>query len=419
MATFLTRSRLSKGDLRLYLTNQAGYSQDAVSVRWTIYSHDGRQVSGKELSAVKARVGEYYAAWAADVPNGNYRIVWKIQDEWSRPAYEKTEFFFVVDPSSYNNYGALSQSAVPQRGQWTYLSGTTLGRGDLPLFLTDENGPADASSVMWTVLDVAGRAVTSRTVANRAALGEYYASWTANVASGEYEIVWEWQQDSDSPLQSQRMRFSVMVPGAPYAVIIPADSIQVLQIDTVPKSAYIIPQIGSSSAYQVSCCVQPSSPAASPAPVVYPPPVGSGSSSSAFEIPRAVHLANGVLPPGGALTNQPAYTIPQAVRSITFYVSYVRGAAGGYASLRLLWGDGSAEYSETLLDTTIVVDDPVANQNLHLQEFDGPVPTDGNPVNFLIEASIPGGARTARLIAAEKGTPSTPGTLGITLTAST
>lgn len=418
MATFLSRSQLGKGDLRLFLTNQSGNPQDAASVRWTIYAQDNRQVSGKELQAVRSRVGEYYAAWQSDVANGNYRIVWKIQDSWDSVPTEKTEYFFVVDPSSYTTRGPITQSGVPNRGEWNYLSGTVLGPKDLPLYLRDDSGYlTDASSVLWTILDASGRAVSSRTVATRAGVGEYYVSWAAMVPSGDYEVLWEWQLDGNSPLQSQRMRFGVILPAAPFSIIIPPETLQSIQIDNYPKIATVIPQIGAGGSYQVSC-VQYSSPCP-PTSIICPPPVNGSGSSTSFEIPRAVHLNSGPLPASGNFTNQAPYLIPQHVRSLTFYVSYTRGTSGGYAALQLLWGDGVSEFNETLLDTTIEVNNPSSNQNLHLQEFDGPVPTDGNPVNFMIEASIPGGARSARLIIAERGQPSSPGTASITLTAST
>lgn len=419
MATFLSRSQLGRGDLRLFLTNHAGNPQDAVSVRWTIYSSDNKQVSGKELQAVRARVGEYYAPWQSDVANGNYRIVWQIQEEWQSSPTEKTEYFFVVDPSSYTTLGPISQSGIPNRGEWNYLSGTVLIRGDLPLYLRDGAGYlTDANSVMWTILDASGRAVSSRTVATRADVGEYYAAWAAMVPSGDYEILWEWQLDSDSPLQSQRMRFGIILPAAPFAIVIPPETMQCIQIDLYPKIATVIPQIGAGCSYQVSCVQYPSTPCSSP-PVVYPPPVGGSGSSSSFEIPRVMHLVSGVLPASGNFTNQAPYSIPQQVRSLTFYISYTHGVTGGFPALQLLWGDGVSEFNETLLDTTIEVNNPSSNQNLHLQEFDGPVPIDGNPVNFMIETTIPGGARSARLIIAERGQPPSPGIASITLTAST
>ena len=414
MATFLTRSRLGKGDLRLYLTNQSGYPQDAASVRWTIFSQDGRQVSGKDLSAIKAQTGEYYAPWESDVANGNYRITWKIQPEWGSTAFETTENFFVVDPSSYSPFGPYKQEGVPIRGAGTYLTGTLLGRGDLPLFLTDESGPSDADSVIWTILDSVGRAVSDRTVADRAGVGEYFASWLVNVGSGDYEILWEWQKDSSSPLQSQRMRFSVILSSNPYAIIVPENP-QTIQIDTTPKTALVFPQIGSFSPYQV--VVQQFCSGGGGPPIVYPPPVNTGSPPE-VTIPRVVHLASALLPASGNFTNQPAYILPQGVHSVTFYVTYTYGAPGGYSILRLLWGDGTTEFYETLLDNTINITDPTSNQNLYVQEFDSPRPSDSNPINFMVETSVPGGARSVRLIAAEKGNIPNPGILGITLTAS-
>jgi hypothetical protein len=101
MPAFLSRSYLSRGDLRIFLSNCNGYAQDAVSVLYTIFASDGSQASGFRLPAIKRRTGEYYVPWIADVPNGSYRIEWEIQEDWSSPLIKKTDFFFVVDPSAY------------------------------------------------------------------------------------------------------------------------------------------------------------------------------------------------------------------------------------------------------------------------------------------------------------------------------
>ena len=59
MTAFLIRSELSRNDLKLFLSNTEGYAADAFSVRWTVYSHDGIQISGKSLPAIRKTVGEF------------------------------------------------------------------------------------------------------------------------------------------------------------------------------------------------------------------------------------------------------------------------------------------------------------------------------------------------------------------------
>jgi hypothetical protein len=84
-----------------------------------------------------------------------------------------------------------------------------------------------------------------------------------------------------------------------------------------------------------------------------------------------------------------------------------------------MWGNGTEETQETLIDHDITISNQFSSQNMFLQELDGPVPPDNNPVNFMLEVGVPGGASTVRLIAAEAGVPGAPGTIGITLTAAT
>ena len=76
------------------------------------------------------------------------------------------------------------------------------------------------------------------------------------------------------------------------------------------------------------------------------------------------------------------------------------------------------ETQETMLDVDFeVLSGGSAEQDLYLQNLTGPVPDDDNPVNFILYTSVPGGATSVRLVAAEKGVTASPGTLGLTLTA--
>jgi hypothetical protein len=154
-----------------------------------------------------------------------------------------------------------------------------------------------------------------------------------------------------------------------------------------------------------------------PAPPFPPSPPSPG--GCCYEVPRTIHVETGYLPPSGGFTNQPYFVIPKCVRKVAFYVTYTRGAPGGFVVVRLMWGDGVTESQETLLDLATFTNEPLSSQNTYLQEMNGPTPSDGNPISFVIEGIVPGGAKTARLIAAEKGVPGAPGIVGITLTAAT
>lgn len=139
-----------------------------------------------------------------------------------------------------------------------------------------------------------------------------------------------------------------------------------------------------------------------------------------YEIPRQIHLPQQVLPINGAFTNQVGFPIPTGVRNISFYISYTRGAPGGYAAFKLMWSNGTEEIQETILDLDINdVNTANISQNLYLQNLNGPEPVDDNTISFVVHTKDPGGSTFVRLLAAEKGNVAFPGTIQISLTAST
>lgn len=217
MPSFLASSKVGKGELRLYLTNQNGYPQDAFDVRWTIYAIDGAQISGARLCAIKANTGEYYAPWEVVNNTGNYYIKWEWVEEFGESEFT-SENFFVVNLASYGPSCSISPDGYPAPGKFTYLSGSLLGPGDLPLYIKNDDGfPVDPFAIYWTIYNAAGGMISSKTPATRVAVGEYYASWLVSVFSGDYAITWEWLEQSDSPLVAKTMRFSVVNVCSPYA----------------------------------------------------------------------------------------------------------------------------------------------------------------------------------------------------------
>jgi len=419
MTAFLVRTELSRGQLRLFLSNTNGYAQDAASVRWTVYSHNGTQVSGLGLPAIRRRVGEYYAPWFTDVPNGNYKVIWEVQEDWSFPVTQKTEFIFVVDPSSYGPCIPLKPEAIPVHGQFTFLSGQVLGPGDLPLYLKNASGfPQNAFAVFWQIFDIAGNCITQRTVAATSGVGAYYAPWFANLCSGDYVIKWEFQADQHAPLESRKMGFSVVSPSYPFAIVEPVLCGRPWMGDCYVNKPLILAKV------LVGECCEPRqgggcSVTHTSSPINFPviPPIPTPQCCD-IEIARAVHLVTGPLPTAGNYTDQAPYLIPARIRDIAFYITYRRGAPGGFPLLRLKWGNGVEETQETLVDKEIMGTGPNVTQNMFLQDLEGPVPVDDNPITFILEADVPGGATTVRLIASEGGVLGAPGTIGITLTAS-
>lgn len=397
MASFLVRSELSVGDLRLFLTNENGYPQDAVSVNWSIYDQSGARVSGDGIPAIKKKVGEYYAPWYSDVRNGNYSIRWSIQETQSSGLRVVENKSFVIDPSTYQVPGYMSRDGIPASGGFTYLTGSYLGQGDLPLYLKDDNGFLfDAHSVLWSIHDSKGRAVSGRSEAVHTTVGSYFAPFHVNLQSGSYSILWEFQKDALSPMNSVRMGFDIISPPNFTAFGIMSSSAGCRCVrPTLCDSSWFFPS--------------------TPQTLCYQNPLHSSCSDScsndSVEIPATMHLLTGTLPSSGAYTDQAPYQIPHCIRKISFYVTYQRGAPGGNASFKIMWGNGIGEYAETIID--------YGDQSpLSFQTLTGPTPTDDNEIKFVIYMTIPGGCVSARLIAAEAGVPGSPGTCSIILTAS-
>jgi hypothetical protein len=419
MVAFLASSDLSRGDLRLFLRNDEGYAQDAFRVGWTVFTSTGIQVSGKSLQAVKAAVGEYYAPWRAKAVNGNYYIEWDVQADSSDCGSEKIrEKFFVVQPSAYQCCpGVVCDNGQPAPGGFAYLVGSQLGRGDLPLFLKNADGfPMNAFAVFWTIFGPSGCPVTQKTAATLATTGEYFANWFVNVSNqGEFTIRWEFVESDGSPTESMSMGFTIINPGflmcPNFSSCFAPASMSSSCSSGGQQSSGPCSCSGGGGGAPVPC--GPQFPCTSVPPQV---PVVKDSCCP-FEIARVVHVDNQVLPIGGGFTWQGPYQIPARVRTIMFYVSYTRGAAGGFPILRLLWGNGVEETQSTLVDTDFTSSDPFSQQGMFLEDLKGPVPQTNDKVSFSIETSVPGGATTVRLLAAEGGVVGAPGSISITLTA--
>ena len=428
MAAFLVRNNLSRGDLQLFLSNNNGYAQDAASVKWTVFSQDGSQVSGRSLPAIRQKVGQYYAPWFTDVPNGNYKVIWEVTQEFGGPTVNLTDFVFVVDPSDYQCGYPTNPRAVPVHGELTFLTGQALGPGDLALYLKNTDGLLqNAFVVFFTIYDVANNCIARRAAALNYGTGTYYAPWFVSLCSGNYIVEWEWQTDQCSPMKSARVGFSVVDMAAPYSIVVPilcSSSLFANGLGCGFTTKPILTRIlvsqcdlgggGSCGAYRQLPC-QTFTP-----PQVFPPmpPRPINPDCCDIEIPRTIHLPYFTLPSTGSQTSQSKFCIPDGVKNVTFYITYARGAIGGFASLQLRWGNGIEESNETLIDHNVTLSEPSASQNLYLQTMNGPTPVSGLPITFILETTVPGGATTVRLLASEGGVPGAPGSCGITLTAS-
>lgn len=134
-------------------------------------------------------------------------------------------------------------------------------------------------------------------------------------------------------------------------------------------------------------------------------------------IPRIIHLASAALPAAGAFTAQTLFDVPPGMTDLTFYVTYTRGAVGGFPAFRLQTGNGIELSRPTLIDgSSLAIVQPDGTVTLAMAELVGPTPSGAGAIDFTLEYCIKQGVTQLRLTAAEAGVEGTPGTMQITLT---
>lgn len=415
MPSFFTNASLSRGDLPLFLRNELGYLQDGFDVRWTILKQDGTIASQIRSRAVRATTGEYYAPWACVKQGGCYTIKWEWKPGPGEPFQCKTQSFFVLDVSNFCPCPISGASDPVDCG--AFFQGQVLGPDDLRISIVDDDGlPADAFAVWWTICDACGKPVTERLPASQGAqLGQYWAPWTV-CGFGEFTIKWEWMLESDSPLEASCYSFSVLNPPA---LFFSAGTCCIIrQSPCCASSVRRTSSCGGGSGGSVIVKgVSGFQPCHCPTPSVTQEVIVANQCCD-FEVARVVHLSNQVLPAEPTFTNQVAYPIPTRVRKIAFYINYTRGAPGGFAVVRLLWGNGTEETQATVLSAVpTTVTNVISAQAARLSDLVGPKPDTDDEISFMVEASVPGGSTTVRLLAAEGGVLGAPGSASITLTA--
>jgi len=136
----------------------------------------------------------------------------------------------------------------------------------------------------------------------------------------------------------------------------------------------------------------------------------------AGETPLLGHFV-GVLPAAGAFTSQVSFIVPTSMSEITYWITYTRGAAGGFAVFRQMFSYPSgAEGQDIVLNSALAVVQPRARQQFYLQDLEGPQPLDASPLTFVMAMRVPRGTTRARLLAAEAGVVGTPGDVVINYT---
>lgn len=137
-----------------------------------------------------------------------------------------------------------------------------------------------------------------------------------------------------------------------------------------------------------------------------------------FAIDRVEHLTSQELPAGGAFTSQADISIPEGLTKLSFWISYTRGAVGGYPQFQVEWSNGTeTDYVEMILDEgSLSASQPNASVQLYRQRLLGPIPQDGNALTYIFPFDVPLWATGVRLLAAELGVTATPGTIAIAAT---
>jgi hypothetical protein len=138
-----------------------------------------------------------------------------------------------------------------------------------------------------------------------------------------------------------------------------------------------------------------------------------------FEVARTVYAPSTALPAAGAFTNPSAYTIQAGIRYVTFWITYTRGAAGGFALLKVLFSNGTEEGNDIVIDQSVTVAQPFGTQPIYEQVIQAPAPADANPIVFVLPVKVAVGSTNVRLLAAEGGVVGTPGTMAIAVASGT
>ena len=136
-----------------------------------------------------------------------------------------------------------------------------------------------------------------------------------------------------------------------------------------------------------------------------------------FAIERAIHLASTVLPAVGAFTQQAFTALSPGAKEISFWITYTRGAAGGFPAAQVQWTNGVEESSQLILDqSSFAGGSPIGDVNVYVEEVLLPTPNSDSPLSYVLTAVVPYGATGFRLLAAERGVALTPGTIEIAYT---
>lgn len=140
-----------------------------------------------------------------------------------------------------------------------------------------------------------------------------------------------------------------------------------------------------------------------------------------FTLPRTEHLISQVLPAAGAFTAQAFQELPKGTRELIYWITYTRSPGStGAPIFDAQWSDDVDECSELILDEgSFVAADPLGSANVYVGRILGPIPSDDNPLSYVMSYIVPYGATKFRLRSAEIGDVNNPGTIIVAVTGGT
>lgn len=136
-----------------------------------------------------------------------------------------------------------------------------------------------------------------------------------------------------------------------------------------------------------------------------------------FLIERVVLLAEQALPAAGAAVLSAAEALPAGTKEVVFWLTYTQGAAGGYPAISVIWGNGTENSFDAVLDlSSFTVAGELGETDIYVNSLNGVPPPDGNALSWVEPFKVPAGATSVVLSAREVGVVGTPGTIVAALT---
>ena len=132
------------------------------------------------------------------------------------------------------------------------------------------------------------------------------------------------------------------------------------------------------------------------------------------------YLTSQALPAAGAYTPAQSLGVPVGTKRIAFWISYTRGAAGGFPVFRPQFqgnGVGIAMSANTVLDlSSFGTAGEFGTAKFYAEKLEGPPPSDDNELTYQLTFEVPPFTTIVELLAAEAGVVGTPGTIAIRYT---